>query len=698
MMKGRIISPFFVSQQKSNSYHYNNVNINGVSFNYVLKNYRNFFTLNYNTKSTLHNTRTNLPNFSSINYYRGIHNVNNNNIEQNNENKTKLVENFTKKKENNNKKEKNDKEITLERKITKEEDLDIYAIMRNSKYDQNNEFERKKRLENIIKAADEGNIEEQYNLSSLYYFGKGIEKNIEKSMEYLKKAANGGNINAQFHLAIILKDGEEGVEVDIDNAFKYFEMAAERGNFSAQYEISQFYFNDSKFKEEISHSIALQYLQNAADNGNPLAQAKLAYLLYSELNNNFSIDNNNDELNNNNNNNINKEKLEKMIKYFHQSAEQSNSYAQYMLAKIYYNGEFGVSKDFQLAIEYLQKSSDLGNSESQFNLGMIFFNGENNVKKDVKKASELFVNAAKSGKKEAKEMIIQIYFDNECEDLINKKIALECLISVADFGSTIDQFNLAFLYEKGEKIEKNEKLAIKYYKLAADSNFAPSFTPLALLLFRQSPPDFSSSFCYFSKSAQKGDPLALNYTANFLFHGKGVAKNISLAISIFEKAILLDDLQSMYDLATIYHFGKENIEKDLKKAKKFYYLAAEKGHKFAQFNLAMIMKISDSSSDHQLAFKYFIMAADQDLDKAICQLADCFDQGIGVDQNKEMAFDYYKRSADQNGNENSQYRVGVCYYKGEGVIADREKSLFYLRSSAKQFYQPAISFLKSNFS
>ena len=146
MMKGRIISPFFVSQQKSNSYHYNNVNINGVSFNYVLKNYRNFFTLNYNTKSTLHNTRTNLPNFSSINYYRGIHNVNNNNIEQNNENKTKLVENFTKKKENNNKKEKNDKEITLERKITKEEDLDIYAIMRNSKYDQNNEFERKKTI------------------------------------------------------------------------------------------------------------------------------------------------------------------------------------------------------------------------------------------------------------------------------------------------------------------------------------------------------------------------------------------------------------------------------------------------------------------------------------------------------------------------------------------------------------------------
>src|SRR6266498_326708 len=51
-------------------------------------------------------------------------------------------------------------------------------------------------------AAENGDIEAQYNLASLYYEGKGTEKNLEKAFYWYQKAAKNGHKFAQIILAL----------------------------------------------------------------------------------------------------------------------------------------------------------------------------------------------------------------------------------------------------------------------------------------------------------------------------------------------------------------------------------------------------------------------------------------------------------------------------------------------------------------
>jgi TPR repeat protein len=61
----------------------------------------------------------------------------------------------------------------------------------------------------------------------------------------------------------------------------------------------------------------------------------------------------------------------------------------------------------------------------------------------------------------------------------------------------------------------------------------------------------------------------------------------------------------------------------------------------------------------------------------------CLYNGIGVQQNFEMAAYYFKLSADQ-GLAEGQYRYGICLHKGDGVQRNFEMAAYYFKLSADQ--------------
>jgi TPR repeat protein len=69
-----------------------------------------------------------------------------------------------------------------------------------------------------------------------------------------------------------------------------------------------------------------------------------------------------------------------------------------------------------------------------------------------------------------------------------------------------------------------------------------------------------------------------------------------------------------------------------------------------------------------------------------------FEKGLGVEANKEKAFEFYLKSA-KYGDYISQYNIAICYLNGVGVEKDPEKAFNFAYQSAVQNYEKALYLL-----
>jgi TPR repeat protein len=71
-----------------------------------------------------------------------------------------------------------------------------------------------------------------------------------------------------------------------------------------------------------------------------------------------------------------------------------------------------------------------------------------------------------------------------------------------------------------------------------------------------------------------------------------------------------------------------------------------------------------------------------------------YDNGLGVEQSYEKAFEYYEQAA-QLGHAQAQYNLGCCYANGEGVEQNMAAAKEWVEKSAAQGNENAIAILKS---
>src|SRR5713226_6436674 len=79
-------------------------------------------------------------------------------------------------------------------------------------------------VEEVKKAAEEGNPEAQFRLAVMYHSGEGIPKDPSKAVEWYTRVAGQGDVSAQFILAVMYAKGD-GIAVDLLNAAKWFRNA-----------------------------------------------------------------------------------------------------------------------------------------------------------------------------------------------------------------------------------------------------------------------------------------------------------------------------------------------------------------------------------------------------------------------------------------------------------------------------------------
>ena len=104
-----------------------------------------------------------------------------------------------------------------------------------------------------------------------------------------------------------------------------------------------------------------------------------------------------------------------------------------------------------------------------------------------------------------------------------------------------------------------------------------------------------------------------------------------------------------------YRYAKgQGVEKSDAEAYKWYQLAADRGEKFAQSNLAA-----------------------------------CYQAGRAVVQSNDEAFKYYRMSALQK-HSNGEYGMGSCYVNGWGVGKSEEEAIKWYRLAAAQGHSSAL--------
>ena len=205
------------------------------------------------------------------------------------------------------------------------------------------------------------------NLGSLYYSGIGVKRNSAKAVILFQKAAELGNADAAVNLGFILMTGNGAVQ-DKEKAMQYFERAAELENSIAQFMLGYAYYT-GKYRPQ-NYIMAAPLIKKAADAG---------------------IDE-----------------------------------AQLILADIYIKG-FGFPQNYNNAVKYLRLSASQGNTEAMMTLADILVEGEK-YKKDIEFAHVLYNLAAVRGVADAPKKRQEVESKMKINDILNAQFQAESFV------------------------------------------------------------------------------------------------------------------------------------------------------------------------------------------------------------------------------------------------------------------------------
>lgn len=186
--------------------------------------------------------------------------------------------------------------------------------------------------------------------------------------------------------------------------------------------------------------------------------------------------------------------------------------------------------------------------------------------------------------------------------------------------------------------------------------------------------------------------------------------NPQLASTYFHQAATLGHPESLGVLGFCYEFGLGGTEKDFGLAEHYYLEAATHLDGLGMARLAFLRKYGrpnikiDRSESEEWAKRVerqqkrhnhdtirWIRQGAERYNHPACQyvLGVCYHDGIGVAKDEQLAFRWYRASAEQ-GNERGQGILGYCYGEGFGVAKDEIEAMRWYRLAAAKDETVAI--------
>ncbi|WP_253306469.1 SEL1-like repeat protein [unidentified bacterial endosymbiont] len=159
---------------------------------------------------------------------------------------------------------------------------------------------------------------------------------------------------------------------------------------------------------------------------------------------------------------------------------------------------------------------------------------------------------------------------------------------------------------------------------------------------------------------------------------------IRLALRLLELAMNQESPKAnRYYLGEMYEKG-QGVARDAQEACRFYQLAADQGHAWAQFNLGRMYEYGQGmAEDKEKAYQLYQLAANQGHARAQYHLGGMYEKGQGVEWSDEKACELYQAAANQ-GHAWAQFKLGEMYAHGQGVEWSDEKACQLYQSAVEQ--------------
>ncbi len=262
----------------------------------------------------------------------------------------------------------------------------------------------------LIKSAEAGNPEDQFNLGQKYRLGQGVIKNDRNAFYWYKKSADKENVRGLNALGVMYQNGF-GVEKNFDEAKILYQKAIEQGYPPAMSNMGSLYqYGQGVEKNEAE---AFSWYIKAAELENMEAQGLVGWAYQTGLG-------------------VEKNDSEAFI-WYHKAAKQGYDFAISSIGWMYQNG-IGVEQNDSEALIWYHKAADLGYAPAQHAIGWMYQAGRGVIKND----SEAFIWYSKAAEK----------------------------------NDARAQFNIGLMYMYGLAVEKNYAQAKEMFRQAA-TNSAP---------------------------------------------------------------------------------------------------------------------------------------------------------------------------------------------------------------------------------
>ncbi|MDP2136609.1 MAG: TonB family protein [Candidatus Didemnitutus sp.] len=226
---------------------------------------------------------------------------------------------------------------------------------------------------------------------------------------------------------------------------------------------------------------------------------------------------------------------------------------------------------------------------------------------------------------------------------------MECLRQAATAGDAASQYELGRHYVGGKGMPPDILQAVRWYRLAADSNHLPAINALADLL-------------------RTG--------------AAGVPQDYPAALSLSRKGAALGDVEALADLAGMLRKA-QGTPRDLPAAARLYRTAADQGYAYAQMMVGWMIIYGELGAPDYVEARWWLeKAADGGDRRAMRELALLYEKGRFNQPDAAQAFVWMEKAA-REGDAWAQNRVGFMLRNGAGIEQDDEEAVNWFRLAAE---------------
>ena len=254
----------------------------------------------------------------------------------------------------------------------------------------------------------------------------------------------------------------------------------------------------------------------------------------------------------------------------------------------------------------------------------------------------------------------------------NWKLAVFWYRNAAEWGNAAAQSTLGVLYWLGEGVDKDRKEAVKWYHQAARQGDANAMFNLGAAYYNGEGEniDDTRAYAWFLLASDAGSTAGRDAAIRSQNeHGRSATCDAHLSVSeMYEKGV---DLPHDLGLAESW-YQRAVKDPDCKEAK----------IRLASFYL--------NSGKYRDAMEWCKAAANQNFSGGAFCLGHLYQKGLGVGQDLKSAFQWYKRAAN-GGNTAAMLALGQMYENGEATKIDRTEAMIWLLEAASHGNKDAVA-------